>query len=265
MTEVNEPVEFPVATEQFLDGCTALVTGASRHLGAAIADSLAAHGARVAVNYIRSADAAADVVARLEEHTGREHLAIQGDVASSADVARVVDVVSERLGPIDVLINNAGPFSMTPFLEMPEQEWDHILNANVKAAYLTTKAVAPGMIERGWGRIVNVSAASFACRNHSIYGLAKSSLIFLTEELAQELGPKITVNAVAPGQIEESTPEITEFDPTFVERALAATPLGRFVTRPEVARVVTLMCGPAFDGVSGATIPIDGAFRFARQ
>lgn len=256
---------FPVAADRFLDGMTVLVTGGSRHLGAAIAESMAAHGARVAVNYNRSADEADAVVERLRAHTDAAHLAVQADVSKSADVTRLVATVAEQLGPIDVLVNNAGPFSMTPFAEMAEDEWDLVWDTNVKAAYLLTKAVAPSMQARGHGRILNVSAASFACRNHSIYGLAKSSLIFLTEELAQELGPAITVNAVAPGQIEESTPEITEFDPTFVERALAATPLGRFVTRPEVARIVTMLCGPAFAGVSGATVPIDGAFRFARQ
>jgi NAD(P)-dependent dehydrogenase (short-subunit alcohol dehydrogenase family) len=113
----------------------------------------------------------------------------------------------------------------------------------------------------GWGRIVNISAASYALRNHSIYGLAKEALIVLTEELAVELGPEVTVNAVAPGQIVESAADIAEFDPTFVDRAIEATPAGRLVTRREVADVVVAVCSPAFAVVTGATIPVDGGFR----
>jgi NAD(P)-dependent dehydrogenase (short-subunit alcohol dehydrogenase family) len=116
----------------------------------------------------------------------------------------------------------------------------------------------------GWGRIVNISAVSYALRNHSIYGLAKDALIFLTEELAIELGPEITVNAVAPGQIVESAKDIEEFDPTFVSRAIEATPAGRLVTRREVADVVVALCGPTFAMVTGTTIPVDGGFRLQR-
>jgi NAD(P)-dependent dehydrogenase (short-subunit alcohol dehydrogenase family) len=120
------------------------------------------------------------------------------------------------------------------------------------------------MRDRGWGRIVNVSAGSAYLRNHSVYGLAKNGVIFLTEELALELGPAVTVNAVAPGQIEESAADIGEIDPTFVERAVRHTPARRLVTRPEVAAIVALMCSPAFDMVTGVTLPVDGGWRFNR-
>jgi 3-oxoacyl-[acyl-carrier protein] reductase len=246
----------------FLESKTALVTGASRNLGAVVAERLAHHGAAVAVNYRASADAAQQLVGRLESETRREHVAIQADVRRSADVRRLVETAAEALGGrVDVLVNNAGPFSMTPYSELPESEWDHIWDANVKAAYLASQCVASGMKSAGWGRIVNISAASYALRNHSIYGLAKEALIFLTEELAVELGPEVTVNAVAPGQIVESAADIAEFDPTFVDRAIAATPAGRLVTRREVADVVAALCGPAFAAVTGVTIPVDGGFR----
>jgi NAD(P)-dependent dehydrogenase (short-subunit alcohol dehydrogenase family) len=117
------------------------------------------------------------------------------------------------------------------------------------------------MKSAGWGRIVNISAASYVLRNHSIYGLAKDALIFLTEELAVELGPEVTVNAVAPGQIDESAADIAEFDPTFVDRSIEATPAGRLVTRREVAEIVAALCSPTFTVVTGATIPVDGGFR----
>jgi NAD(P)-dependent dehydrogenase (short-subunit alcohol dehydrogenase family) len=167
-------------------------------------------------------------------------------------------------GGIDILVNNAGPFSMTPYAKLPETEWDLIWNANVKACYLTSQSVAGGMRKRGWGRIVNISAGSAYLRNHSIYSLAKNGLIFLTEELALELGPEITVNAVSPGQIAESAEDIAPYDPTFVERAIEHTPAGRLVSRAEVAEVVSLLCAPAFAMVTGATVPIDGGWRLNR-
>jgi NAD(P)-dependent dehydrogenase (short-subunit alcohol dehydrogenase family) len=112
--------------------------------------------------------------------------------------------------------------------------------------------------------VVNVSAGSAFLRNHSVYTLAKAALVTFTESLAVELGPEITVNAVAPGQIAESAEDIAEFDPSFVERAVDATPTGRLATRPEVAAVVAELCGPLFDAVSGVTIPIDGGWHLPR-
>lgn len=250
---------------QFLEGKSALVTGASRNLGAVIAERLAAYGATVAINYNASAGPAQELAERLTRETGRKHVALQGDVTNSDGVRRLVGSARDALGGrIDVLVNNCGPFSMTPFSELPEPEWDRIWDANVKAAYLAAQLVAPGMRAAGWGRIVNISAASYVLRNHSIYGLAKNALIFLTEEFAVELGPEITVNAVAPGQIVESAADIAEFDPTFVERAIAATPLGRLVSRREVAEIVCALCSPTFAVVTGVTIPIDGGFRLQR-
>ena len=253
------------ADDGFLAGKTALVTGGSRNLGSVIAERLAGHGATVAISYQSKAEAAAALVGRLEAATGRRHFAFQGDLARSDDVRKVVAAAQEALGGrVDVLVNNAGPFSMTPFSELPEAEWDRIFDSNVKAAYLAVQLVAPAMRAAGFGRIVNISAVSSVLRNHSIYGLSKSALVFLTEELAVELGPEITVNAVAPGQIIESAPDIAEFDPTFVERAIAFTPLGRLVSRGDVAGVVADLCRPERDVLTGVTIPVDGGFRFPR-
>jgi NAD(P)-dependent dehydrogenase (short-subunit alcohol dehydrogenase family) len=247
--------------DEHLAGKTALVTGGSRNLGAAIAERLAGCGASVAINYQTAANTADALVERLMQETGREHYAFRGDMARSDDVRNVVRSAEEQLGRIDILVNNAGPFSMTPFVELPESEWDRIWDANVKAAYIASQLVAPAMRAEGFGRIVNIAAVSCVLRNHSIYGLAKSALVFLTEELAAELGPEITVNAVAPGQILESAPDIAEFDPTFVDRAIAATPIGRLVTRREVADVVVDLCRPDRSGLTGAVVPVDGGFR----
>jgi NAD(P)-dependent dehydrogenase (short-subunit alcohol dehydrogenase family) len=242
-------------------GKSALVTGGSRNLGATIAERLAVCGASVAINYQTSARTADGLVKRLTDQTGRPHFAFRGDMARADEVRDVVHAAEEQLGRVDILVNNAGPFSMTPFSELPESEWDRIWNANVKAAYIASQLMAPAMRAEGFGRIVNISAVSSVLRNHSIYGLAKSALLFLTEELATELGPEITVNAVAPGQILESAADIAEFDPTFVERAIAATPAGRLVTRDEVADVVIDLCRPDRSGLTGVVVPVDGGFR----
>lgn len=245
-----------------LAGRTALVTGSSRNLGAAIARRLAERGARVVVTGFQSLAAAEALVAELREATGGEHLLVGGDLATGARA--LAEEALQAAGQIDVLVNNAGPFSMDPFVELSEEEWDRIWDTNVKAAYLCTQVLAPRMRRAGWGRIVNVSAGSAYIRNHSVYTLAKAALITFTEELALELGPEITVNAVAPGQIAESAEDIAEFDPTFVERAIARTPAGRLAGRDEVATIVAELCGPRFDMVTGVTIPIDGGWRLNR-
>jgi 3-oxoacyl-[acyl-carrier protein] reductase len=251
--------------ERFLNGRRALVTGSSRNLGAAIATALAQRGARVCVQYHESKQVAEALVERLNAETGDRHAAVAGDMADPESIRMVIAEASEGLGgSIDVLVNNVGPFSMTPFATLPETEWDRVWNTNVKASYLATQCVSEGMRRQGWGRIVNISAGSAYLRNHSIYGLAKEAMIYLTEELALELGPEVTVNAIAPGQIQESADDIADFDPTFVDRAIAHTPAGRLVTRLEVAELTALLCSPAFDMVTGVTVPVDGGWRLQR-
>lgn len=248
-----------------LEGRTALVTGSSRNLGTTIAERLAAAGATVAVHGRNPGGEAEAVAARLHRDTGRDHLAVAGGLDTASAAQGVVEEAQEGLGGrVDVLVHNAGPFSMTPFGELAEHEWDEVWNVNAKAAYVAAQAVAPAMREAGWGRVVLISAGSAYLRNHAVYGLAKQALSFLAEELALELGPAITVNALAPGQIEESAADIAEYDPSFVDRAVAHTPAGRLVKRAEVAELVALICGPQFAMVTGVTLPVDGGWRFNR-
>jgi NAD(P)-dependent dehydrogenase (short-subunit alcohol dehydrogenase family) len=246
------------------DGDVALVTGSSRNLGAAIARELARRGATVAITYLTSRLEAEALAEELGGATGRSHPVFACDLSSREGTREFIDGLMDELGGVDLLVNNAGPFAMDPFTELAEEEWDRIWESNVAAAFLCSRALAPGMRERGRGRIVNVSAGSAYIRNHSIYTLAKASLITLTEALALELGPEVTVNAVAPGQIAESADDIAEMDPSFVERAIAHTPIGRLVTRAEVATIVADLCSPPYDGVTGVTIPVDGGWRLAR-
>lgn len=251
-------------TAQHLAGRRALVTSSSRNLGAQIARTLAEHGATVAVTYQGSEQLARDLVAELTDRTGRAHIAVKGDFRQADAVGRTVEVAQDGLGGIDILVNNFGPFSAVPFTELPHETWESIWAGNVTTTYLATQAVVPGMRAGGWGRVINLSAGSAYLRNHSIYGLAKQAVITLTESLALELGPEITVNAIAPGQVEESADDIGDIDPTFVERAVDRTPAGRLVTRTEIAEVVAQLCSPAFDMLTGAVLPLDGGWRFNR-
>jgi NAD(P)-dependent dehydrogenase (short-subunit alcohol dehydrogenase family) len=234
------------------------------NLGAVTARTLAAHGATVAINYLGHEP---EPVALLESLRvqGRPAYAIPGDLSVGSQARSVAEQAIESLGRrVDVLVNNAGPFNADPFVKLAEPEWDRIMNVNLKAAYLAAQVVAPGMKAAGWGRIINMAAGSAFIRNHGVYGLAKGAVILLTEELALELGPEITVNAVAPGQIAESGPDISAIDPTFIERAIAHSPGGRLVTRQEVANLIVWLCSPAADMITGHTIPIDAGWRFNR-
>lgn len=245
-----------------LDGHRALVTGASRNLGAVIAGRLAAAGASVAVNYRTSSDEAEAVVSGLPSVAGGTHCAVRGDVTDSDDVASVAAAASRLMGgTVDILVNNAGPYAATPFVELEEDDFDRVWNANAKATYLMTRAIAPAMRAAGWGRIVNLSASSAFVRNRSIYGLANAAIITLTEELAFELAPEVTVNAIAPGQIYESLEELKDYVPDWAEEVIKATPRGRLATRTDIADIVVLLCSPVFDSVTGVTVPVDGGLR----
>ena len=248
-----------------LDGRRALVTGSSRNLGAEIARSLAARGATVVVTYHRSRSEAEAVVDELRRLSDLPHRAIPADLSDPDAAAAMVEAAQDALGgPVEILVNNHGPFSMTPFSQMPAEEFAQVMDGNLTLPLRAVQQVVPGMRAGGWGRIVNLSAGSAYLRNHSVYGLAKSAVVTLTESLALELGPEITVNAVAPGQIIESTADIGDIDPTFVDRAVARTPAGRLVTRAEIAEIVASLCAPPFDLLTGAVLPVDGGWRFNR-
>ena len=248
-----------------LDGRRALVTGSSRNLGSEIARSLARRGATVVVTYHRSRAAADELVEDLGRATGRRHHAVPADLEGAGAASAMVDAASEALGgPVEILVNNHGPFSMTPLHTIPDDEYAHVMDGNLTLTLRAVQRVVPGMRAGGWGRVVNLSAGSAYLRNHSVYGLAKSAIEMLTESLALELGPEITVNAVAPGQIAESAADIEDIDPTFVERALSRTPAGRLVSRHEVAEIVASVCAPPFDMLTGTVIPVDGGWRLNR-
>ncbi len=262
------------ASDRTLNGRIAFITGAYRNLGAVIAEAIAEKGASLVLNdlpEVLSSEKKEKLVYSLRERYGVNVLAIDGDVRSYDSLCALRDqICSEmvlpdgRAGIVSILVNCAGPFNMDPFLVLNESDWDTVMDVNLKAVYLTARCFAPAMKTEGWGRIVNLSAGSSFVRNHGVYGLAKAGVSFLTEELAAELGPEVTVNAVAPGQIAESLPLIHEIDPTFGERYTARTPLQRLVTRRDVADLIVMLCSPVGEMITGETLRLDGGAELPR-
>lgn len=248
-----------------MDGArrVALVTGASRGIGRAVALALARQGAAVAVHYARAADAAAEVVAAIAAAGGRA-AAVQGDVGDPAQVERVVAEAEARLGPVDILVNNAGLVRDNLLLRMRDEDWDEVLRTNLTGAFRLTRLVLRGMVRRRWGRIVNVASVAGLVGNpgQANYAAAKAGLIGFTKAVAREVASRgITVNAVAPGFIDT---DMTRALPEEARRRAAEQiPLGRLGTPEEVAAVVAFLASEAAAYVTGQTIVVDGGLTMA--
>jgi len=252
--------------EKLLSGKVALVTGAYRNLGAVTAETFASHGADVIINDLDTPELAKigeQVLSRIRSH-GVRALSIPANLSKTEALRKMCREAQNAFGSVDILVNNAGPFSMDPYLKMDEETWDLVMDVNLKAIYLTAQELAPAMKANGWGRIISMSAGSAYVRNHTVYTLAKFGVQVITESLALELGPEITVNSIAPGQIYESLPDIAEFDPTFGDRYTARSPLSRLITRQEVANLIVQFCLPAFQSVTGVTIRADAGAEIWR-
>ena len=245
-------------TALLLEGKAALVTASSRTTGSVIAASLARAGAKTAIHYYRSQDEAEGLARKLCME-GFEASAFGADGRQPEALRCLAREVVQHYGGVDILVNNLGPYADTPFLTLPEAQWDWILDTTLKAPYILVQELAPGMIERGWGRVINISAASAFIRSHSIHGLAKAALIYLTEALAVELAPHVTVNAIAPGQIEDSE-LIDEIDPNYKRILRQQAPLKRLVTRQEIADAIILLCGDPFASLTGQTLRLDSGW-----
>jgi NAD(P)-dependent dehydrogenase (short-subunit alcohol dehydrogenase family) len=238
----------------------ALVTGASSGTGAEIAKELARRGATVAVHCRASMADAALVVAQIAAAGGRAS-AFSADLTVADGPIDLTTAVNERLGPAQILINNAGPYTDTPFRSLSPHDFDAVMAVNLRAPYLLAQRLGAEMERLGWGRIINISATSAYVRSHSAYGLAKAALLHLTESLALEFAPHVTVNSIVPGQI--ASPR-TDLMPIYREAVIEDTPMRRLVTEPEIAAMAALLCEVQFDFVTGRAIVMDGGRSLPR-
>ena len=237
----------------------ALVTGASRGIGAVIAQRLAGDGARVAVNY-QSSEAAALRVARLISENGGEAVVMAGDVSQEADADALVKSVVEQWGRIDILVNNAGITRDRLLLRMTPDDWDRVLEVNLRGAFLCTKYVMPHLIRRRQGRVVNISSVVGLGGNpgQANYAASKAGLIGFTKAVAREVASRnITVNALAPGFIDTGG-MVDQMTEEARKTVLGRIPMERFGSADDVAEAVSFLCGPGAGYITGQVITIDG-------
>ncbi len=239
-------------------GRVAIVTGGGRGIGRAVAARLAEEGANLAISY-RSNDAAAEETADKVRAAGVECELFKGDVASAADVEALFKGVSDAFGRVDILVNNAGITRDNLMMRMKEDEFDEVLQTNLKGTYLCTRAALRPMVRARWGRIVNVSSVVGLVGNagQANYAASKAGIIGFTKSVAREVAQRgITANTVAPGYVET---ELTGSLPEEVKDQIRGqVPMGRFGEAEEVAEVVAFLAGEGSGYVTGQTIAVDG-------
>lgn len=237
----------------------AIVTGAGQGIGREIALSLAKNGAKVVVTDIT--DKIFEVANEIEV-MGSKGLAVKCDVAKREEVENVVEKAIEQFGSIDILVNNAGIYPIKPFVDMTEQDWDRVINVNLKGVFNCTKAVLPKMIKRKHGKIVNISSISGSVvgfPNLVHYSASKAGIVGFTRTLALEVAQHgINVNAVAPGPIE--TPGTQSLGEEMYEQTRAAIPVGRWGRPIDIADLVLFLAGKESSFITGQCIVADGGY-----
>jgi 3-oxoacyl-[acyl-carrier protein] reductase len=236
----------------------ALVTGASRGIGRAIAQTLAAAGRQVAVNYATREDAAREVVEKIQADGGRA-IAVGGDVSDQDSVERIFAKVKDELGPVEILVNNAGIKRDNLLLRMSADDFDQVLRVNLRSAFLCTRAAVRGMLRSRWGRIISVSSVAGLVGNagQANYAASKAGLIGFSKSVAREVGSRgITVNVIAPGFVET---EMTEDLAEPARRALKASiSIERFGLPEEIAAAVVFLASEEASYLTGQVIAVDG-------
>ncbi len=244
-----------------LEGRVAAVTGAGRGFGQQSARELANLGASVAIVELEQ-DVGGQVAAELEE-AGGTAFATPCDVSDPQQVAAAFSSVERELGPVDILVNNAGVGGTTPFLETTEDEWDRLFAVNLTGTYLCCKATMPGMVERGFGRIVNISSIAGkrggGFLGRTPYSASKAGVLGLTKALAREFAAKgVTVNAIAPGSMDTEMTKILRTDHELRARIESIIPMGRRGAIQDVADAVCFLCSDLASYFTGETINVDG-------
>lgn len=240
-----------------LDGAVALVTGASRGLGRAIAEELARGGAKVVINYSRSKEPAEELVKELSDN-GSEAIAVQADVSDAEQAQRLIDEAIEKFGRIDILVNNAGINRDKTLKKLTIEDWDVVVQTDLNSAFYTVHAALPGMMEQESGCIINMSSFIGEAGNigQANYAAAKAGLLGFTKTAAQELARYgITVNALCPGFIE--TDMVADIPEEAREKLLKTVPLGRFGKPEEIARAARYLVEDG-DYITGQSLDING-------
>jgi 3-oxoacyl-[acyl-carrier protein] reductase len=246
-----------------LSGKTAVVTGASKGIGAAIAKGLAAEGAAVVINYASSKDGADRVLADIKAKGGKA-IAVQGDVAKAADVKKLFAETKQAFGRLDILVNNAGVYNFLPLEEITEEDFHRHFNINVLGLLLATREAAKLFGEEG-GSVINIGSvvSDFTPPNTVVYTATKGAVDALTRVLAKELGPrKIRVNAIKPGLIDtEGTHAMGVIGNDFEKQTVAQTPLGRTGQPDDIAPVAVFLASDESRWVTGDTLAVSGGLR----
>jgi len=246
-----------------LEGKVAAVTGSRRGIGKAIAIRLAEAGANVAVCSL-TADSRLEATAEEIRKLGRRSLAMQVDVRSQASVNTFVKKIEDELGPLDIWVNNAGALAIGPVVSLPEEDWDKVLDTNLKGYYLCCQAAARGMIERKKGCFINIAStdAFNPVPFQVAYNCSKTGVVMLTSVLAFELGKhNIRVNCIAPGWTKTEMTNYFETHPEALEATVAEIALGRFADPREMANAALFLASDLASYVSGATLRVDGALN----
>jgi len=245
------------------EGKVAIVTGGARGIGRAIALRLAREGASVVVNYL-SNQAAADKVVSQIQAAGGQAIAAQCDVSNVVQAQALVDRAREEFGRVDVLVNNAGTTRDTLIMRMTEEDWDLVIDTNLKGAFNCIKAASRPMVKQRYGRIVNVTSVSGLDGNagQANYASAKAGLVGLTKTVAKELGSRgITCNAVAPGYV--ATDLTSSLPDDLVQLAIERAPLGRAGTGEDIAAAVAFLASDEASFVTGQILAVDGGLLIA--
>ncbi len=245
------------------EGKVAVVTGAARGIGRAIALRLAAGGASVAVNF-RTNTAAADQVVQQIVAGGGRAFSFLGDVGHPSEAQGLIDATIKAFGRIDILVNNAGTTRDTLLMRMTEEDWDIVVDTNLKGSFNCIRAAARPMMRQRYGRIVNITSIAGLAGNagQANYSAAKAGLIGLTKTVAKELGSRnITCNAIAPGLV--STDLTASLPPELVQVAIDRTPLGRTGTPEEIAEAVAFLASDRACFITGQILAVDGGLAIA--